>query len=138
MCKYVDELAGQAGTLYYSADLRTNMVQTLREWLRFQKDPAAYASGAHEEYPKWTVGQARRQLVDPSFEQAKKHSSVLSSSAAAIVVERDLLFYQHAFVTVTANLQVLSPEDARVHPRTSPGQLVPVMSFDSTAVLPRN
>ena len=115
MGKYVEESRGGTPFLPYSTDLRKNMVATLGEWLRFQKDPAAYAEGALLEYQSWTVKQARRQLVDREFEKGKSPSSVVSRAAASTVVERDLLFYQHAFVAVHANPHVLSPDEARIH-----------------------
>jgi hypothetical protein len=107
MCDYEGNL--------YGSDLRKNMVVTLKEWLRFQKNPAAYAEDLQFDCPEWTVQRARDQLADSKFEEGLGAHTTLTPASASRLVEQDLMFYQHAFVCVTANANVLSPEDARIH-----------------------
>ena len=99
----------------YSSDLRANMIITFREWQRFQTDPLGYAEETASVVPGWTVGRARAQLADPQFEPTKGEHTLLTPAAASGMIESDLLFYQHAFVCVTANKGVLSPSEARIH-----------------------
>ena len=94
---------------------RSNVYSNYKAWKAFVVDPEAYARTELQGYKRWTVRDARRQLADPLFLKQRKETDLLTPGDVLQLHERDLLFHQHSFVHVTANPNVLSPLDARLH-----------------------
>jgi len=94
---------------------RPNVYINYKAWKAFVVDPEGFAREELKGYKGWTVRDARRQLADPAFLKQRKDTGVLTPGEVLQLHERDLLFHQQSFVHVTANPNVLSPLDARLH-----------------------
>jgi hypothetical protein len=100
---------------HFKQDLRKNVTVNYDAWKAFVADPVHYAARELPGYANWTVKTGRRQLADSDFLPEHTESTLLTPAEIFTLHERDLLFHQHSFVHVTANPNVLSPSDARLH-----------------------
>ena len=99
----------------YKGGYANNLRNNLKEWKKFNEDPAAYCD--YDFFTNNRVVEARRELADPQFlpnvSQTKKMTAVESHGA----FEKSMLFWQHAYVHVTANRNVLLEDEACEHLR---------------------
>ena len=94
----------------YSEGTACNLRSNLAIWKRFMKDPENF-SDPHD-YDGQLVVDGRRELADPSFAPSKGQTKPMTTQESYHVYEKTMLFYQHAYVHVTANPNVLTPEQA--------------------------
>jgi hypothetical protein len=97
-------IAGYCGG--HAKNLRNN----LKEWEKFDACPGTYCD--FEFFTGAPVVEARRELADPEFLPTVKQTKVMSPVESYSAFEKCMFFWQHAYVRVTANKNVLHEEDA--------------------------
>ena len=94
----------------YGDGTACNLRSNLARWKRFMADPEKYL--APDAYDGLLVVDGRRELADPKFVPSRGQTKVMTALESYHVYEKTLLFYQHAYVHVTANPNVLTAEQA--------------------------
>ena len=95
---------------FYRDGTACNLRSNLARWKRFMADPEKYL--APDAYDGLLVVDGRRELADPKFVPSRGQTKVMTALESYHVYEKTLLFYQHAYVHVTANPNVLTAEQA--------------------------
>ena len=89
-----------------ASHLRANLVR----WKTFMTNPSQYMDP--NDYDGMLVVDGRRELANAEFAGLSVQTRLMTNLESYHVYERTLLFYQHAYVHVTANPAVITEEQA--------------------------
>jgi hypothetical protein len=99
----------------YSGGHAKNLRNNLKEWKKFDACPGTFCD--FEFFTDVPVVEARRELADPEFLPTVKQTTVMSPVESYSAFEKSMFFWQHAYVRVTANKNVLQEDDACLYLR---------------------
>ena len=100
------------------ADLKKYCREMMKDWQAFNKNPCQYRNDLIDVVRAFDLTRARDHLLDNNaFPNANKNIWKPSEADLWTIVEKDLIFQQKAFVTVTFDPCRMEPEEAILHLR---------------------
>ena len=94
----------------YQGGHANNLRSNLKRWKQFDKDPTSYCD--YDFFANSRVIEARRELADPQFLPNVSQTKTMTAAESHVAFEKYMLFWQHAYVRVTANRNVLLDDDS--------------------------
>jgi hypothetical protein len=89
----------------YEGGHAKNLRSNLKAWKKFDHDPTACCD--YDSFADSRVIEARRELADPQFLPNVSQTKKMTAAESHVAFEKTMLFWQHAYVRVTANRNVL-------------------------------
>lgn len=108
--KHLKEPRESINVAHYKGGFQKNLQSNLTQWKKFDASPESFCP--FDFYNGLQVVDARRDLADPNFLKKQHQTKIMNDVEAYLAYEKYMLFWQHAYVHVTANPNVLTGDEA--------------------------